>query len=65
MDSDSVSRLIVSELSWILGHSDGVQELLVGVGKPPYTCWNWVWESFFPSGLVSNNGIFTFSQGGR
>lgn len=36
MESDSISRQIVSELSGILGHPAGVGELLVGLGKPPH-----------------------------
>lgn len=34
--SDSISRNIVSELSWILGHPACILGLLVGVGKAPH-----------------------------
>ena len=45
MESDAISAWIVSELSGILEHPAGVQELLVGGGcggTLTLTCWNWV-----------------------
>lgn len=37
MESDSISREKVSELSWILRHLAGIQELLVGMEEPKHT----------------------------
>ena len=39
-------RWRVSELGWVLRLPAGIRELLVGVGTPPPTCWNWVQELF-------------------
>lgn len=40
-ESDSVSKEIVSDLSWILGHPPAVQELLISVQKLPHKCGGW------------------------
>ena len=41
VESDSVPKEIVSDLSWILGHRPAVQELLISVQKLPHKCGGW------------------------